>query len=333
MARRVTVYDIAKRLDISPSTVSRVLNKSALIGSEKRELILRTAEEMGYEKRNIRRHGARSILNIALFLPHASMAYQHLFYDAAELIASIERGFTDVRINILTSLNAEDSIVFTHKKLGDIDGCIFAFTEPDGGLAEAIAERDIPAVVLNRIEEERDFVTCDNHLGMHRLLEHLSACRDDARPCYIGFTPAVPVTTYREEGFRSACVSLDRSCRSGAVRRIDTLDQIDEGFVRSIVADGYNAVMCFNDFVAVYFYQAALAAGLRIPEDLALTGFDNSPVRRLAVKRIDTITLSTGRLGEEAGRWLRSRIIDKSTDRLGLSVEGELIEGETVCIR
>ena len=333
MARKVTVYDIAERLEISPSTVSRVLNKSALIGSEKQELILRTAAEMGYEKRNIRRHGARSILNIALFLPYASMAYQHLFYDAAELIASIERGFAEVRINIVTSLNVEDSIVFTQKKLGDIDGCIFGFTEPDARLAAAISERDIPSVVLNRIEAEQDYVTCDNHLGMKRLLEHLMACRSDVRPCYIGFTPAVPVTTYREEGFRSACASLEHPCQTDGVRRIDTLKEIDEHFVRSIVADGYNSVMCFNDFVAVYFFQAALAAGLRIPEDLALTGFDNSPVRQLSVKQIDTINLSTQRLGEEAGRWLRRRIIDRTTERLSLSVEGELIEGDTVCIR
>lgn len=333
MARRVTVYDIAERLEISPSTVSRVLNKSALIGSDTRDLILRTAEEMGYEKRSIRRHGARSILNIALFLPYATVTYQHLFYDAAELIASIERGFDDVKVNILTSLNTDSSIVFSHKKLGDIDGCVFGFTEPDARLSAAIAERDIPSVVLNRIERERDFVTCDNHHGMQRLMAHLASCRDEVRACYIGFTPAVPVTTYREEGFRSACSTLSHPCHTGSVRRIDSLEEIDEDFVRSIVSEGFNAVMCFNDFVAVYFLQAALAAGVRIPDDLALTGFDNSPVRRLAVKKIDTINLSTQRLGEAAGDWLRRRIIDRSTESLDLSIEGELIEGETVCIR
>lgn len=333
MARRVTVYDIAERLEISPSTVSRVLNNSALIGSEKRELILRTADEMGYEKRNIRRHGARSILNIALFLPYATVTYQHLFYDAAELIASIERGFGDVRVNILTSLNTDSSIVFSHKKLGDIDGCVFGFTEPDARLSGAIAEREIPSVVLNRIEESENFVTCDNHRGMQQLIAHVSGCRDEVRACFIGFTPAVPVTTYREEGFRTACSTLDLPCHTGSVRRIDSLEEIDESFVRSIVGDGFNTVMCFNDFVAVYFFQAALAAGVRIPEDLSLTGFDNSPVRRLAVKEIDTINLSTKRLGEAAGRWLKGRIIDRSEESLALSIEGELIEGETVCIR
>jgi DNA-binding LacI/PurR family transcriptional regulator len=89
--------------------------------------------------------------------------------------------------------------------------------------------------------------------------------------------------------------------------------------------------MCFNDFVAVTFLNAALAAGFSVPGDFALTGFDNSPVRQLTLRKIDSINLSTYRLGRMAGGWLKRRIIDRSDEEISMSIEGELVEGDTVC--
>ena len=71
MPKRVTVYDIAKKLDISPSTVSRVLNNSNLISNERARQIHKIAEEMGYRPRAIKKQVNRAILNIHLFLPTA----------------------------------------------------------------------------------------------------------------------------------------------------------------------------------------------------------------------------------------------------------------------
>jgi LacI family transcriptional regulator len=331
VARKTTVYDIAERLNISPSTVSRVLNNSALISEEKRRLILATAEEMGYEKRTIRRHGGRAILNIALFLPYATLTYRHLFYDPAELIAGIEEGFGAVRGHIVTSLNTEGNMLFSHKKYGDIDGCIFGFTEPDARLWEEITRRGIPSVLLNRIDSERNYITCNNSLGMETLLERVLRCRGEARPAYLSFLPATPVNGYREEGFRAACRAHEIVCDESAVWRISRLEEIDAALVRSIVEAGHDTVMCFNDFVAVTFLNAAFVAGFSVPGDFALTGFDNSPVRQLSVRKVDSINLSTYRLGRMAGGWLKRRIIDRSDEEISMSIEGELVEGDTVC--
>jgi len=96
------------------------------------------------------------------------------------------------------------------------------------------------------------------------------------------------------------------------------------------VSGGYNALFCFNDVVAVYVLQVARQIGIRIPEDLSLTGFDNSPVRQVSVPPLTTINLSTRELGAAAGSWLRRCVIERAEEPLQLEIAGEYIEGLTV---
>ncbi len=158
MRKQVTVYDIADRLGISPSTVSRVFNDSILVSSETRDRTLRIAEEMGYRKRRIRRQQTRTILNVALVIPHYARTSIHLFYDPAELVDGLETGLGEVRSKIMVTLSGSSGGMFDHKKLGDLDGCVFAFTLPDAALRAELLRRNVPWVVLNRISREFNFV-------------------------------------------------------------------------------------------------------------------------------------------------------------------------------
>ena len=329
--RKTTVTDIASRLDISASTVSRVLNGSRLASEPTRKLIIETAEELGYRKRNTRRHGKRAILIVALFLPHTKVPYRHLFYDPAELIAGLEAGFADVRVHVVTSLNDADPEILRHKKLGDLDAAVFGFTTPKPKVAQYLEEQAIPTVLLNRVSRRLNYVSCDNGAGIRALLKRIAACRKEVRPCYINYSPAQPVSTYREAAFFEACNAFEIPATEEDVLRVSTLEEIGGDVIDWIRKRGYNAVLCFNDFVAVYFYQVALAHRIRVPEELAIAGFDNSPVRELTPQKIDTIALSPFDLGKEAGAWLRDSVIERSPTQLQKMIVGKYIPGETVC--
>jgi LacI family transcriptional regulator len=330
MGDRVTVYHIAEALGISSSTVSRVLNNSTLISDEKSLLIRETAEKMGYRKRSIRRQKDRTILNIKLFLPSAQYSYIHLFYDVADLIAGIQEGFGEVKVNIITRLNDWDDTIFSNKKMGDIDGAIFAFSRPDEKLAAVVREREIPMILLNRPDEAGNFVMYDNRLGMRRLLGELYKQVPDLKPCYLGFRPIQPVSTLRGEGVKAACEELNIPFGPTDMVELGSIEEIDPPFIRSLQEGGYNALLAFNDLVAVYLYQAALHGGVRIPEAFSLTGFDNSPVRSLISAKIDTINLSIHRLGVEAGSWLRSYIVERNEEPIKKRIEGEYVPGTTI---
>jgi len=333
--KRVTVYDVARELGISASTVSRVLNHSILIGEEKRALILETARRLGYEKRAIRRHRNRAILNIKLFLPTHQYVSSHLFYNAADLIQGLYEGFEDVRVNIIIRLIGYDTDLFKTKKLGDIDGCVFAFSEPDEGVYERMEERGIPVVELNRISSSRNYVSCDNAAGMRMLMKEIQAKRSlPIRPFYLGFSQIPPIQEQRLRGFLEALSDLpeekQQSLEPAPYYTLATLGEITPDLLHRLKKEGYNSILCFNDVVAVYFYQCALSQGYRIPEDFSLTGFDNSPVLDLLNRRIDTINLSVFQLAKEAGIWLRKRIMYREEGTIQRLIEGEYIPGETI---
>ena len=329
--KRTTVYDVAKALSISTSTVSRVLNNSILIGEEKRNLILATARRLGYQKRPIKKQQFRAILNIKLFLPTHRQVYSHLFYNAADLIAGLYDGFGDVKVNLITKLVGLEDDLFRSKKLGDIDGCVFAFSEPEDAVYRRISERGIPIVELNRINEARNYVSCDNALGMATLLaEAVKRKKKPLKPCYLGFSQIPAIDFQRRKGFLEAAKNLGLGSGVKDAFTIGALSEIDAAFLAKLKKKGYNAVFCFNDVLAVYVYQAALSEGRRIPEDFSLTGFDDSPVLDLVSRRIDTINLSVRLLGKEAGFWLRERIIDRKETELKRLIAGDYVPGVTI---
>jgi LacI family transcriptional regulator len=328
---KATVYSIARELGISPSTVSRVLNNSSLIGDSKRALILSAAERLNYQKRQIRRQGLRAIITIRLFLPAAKYSYIHLFYDVADLIAGVQAGFGETKVNIITSINDGDLSLFDSKKLGDIDGCIFAFTVPSGELEAKLEEREIPFVLLNREAPENNYIMVDGFGGMGKLVDALWLKRGAAlKPCYIGFSPLPGVSKRREEGFAAACRARSIALREGDLYTIENIAELTGPVLDDITGKGYNALVCFNDMVAISAYQSALHRSLRIPADFSLTGFDNSPILDLMDQRIDTIEFSLQKLGREAGSWLRGRTIERKDETLQLNLEGDYIPGETI---
>ncbi len=330
MEKRVTVYDIARNLGISTSTVSRVLNNSVLIGEEKRLLILRTAEEMGYRKRLIRRPGSRTILTLHLFLPWRGENEMNLFYSVGDLAAGIQQGFGDVRANLVLRLPEEGSGIFDNKKLGDIDGCIFAFSEPDPSVRGLLDERGIPWLLLNREREGENCAAYDNRAGMLTLLSKLCEARRVRRICYIGYPSVRYTSDARARAVAEGCEERGIRCGSDDLIELSSLSQIDGGLLDLLRRRDYDGVMCFNDVTAVRLLEQARRSGIPVPEAFALTGFDDSPIQNLMSLRIDTIRLSARRLGREAGLWLRRRIVEREEGRLHRLIRGDYVKGDTL---
>ncbi|MDL2229702.1 LacI family transcriptional regulator [Treponema sp. OttesenSCG-928-L16] len=331
MKEKVTVYDIASKLGISPSTVSRALNNSSLVEDEKRKLILRAAEGMAYEKRTIRKQRGRAIINIRLLLPAVKYDYIHFFYDVSDLIKGIEDGFGDTRINIIASINDGDPGVFNSKKLGVIDGCIFAFTEPSSLLEALLKEREIPFILLNREARKNSFVKVDSGKSMGFLADEMWKRRGNRmRPCYIGFSPLKQVSRLREKAVIRACAERDIPVRPGDILYVESFADVRKEVMDRIISSRYNAVLCFNDILAISLYQEAVRRRISIPADFSLSGFDNSPIQEMLDRRIDTVEFSVRRLGHEAGLWLHQWIIEKKHVPVRKSIEGPYVKGETI---
>ena len=324
-ASRVTVYDIAEAAGTSVSTVSRVLNGSALIADATRRAVLDTAEQLGYTQRRVRRPAGRSVLNIVVFLPRAAEPQAHLFYDAAALFAGIQSGLGDVRAHTIAAPNGSTS-PFEGKKLGDIDGCIFAFCDPSPEARATLVEREIPTVVINRLDDAFACVVNDFTTGMASLAQAVAAKRPGPA-AWLTVETANPVARYRWEALLA-----QESLEIGPGDRFEfaSISRMTEQAVGAILEAGYSTLLCANDLVAVAVYERLLHLGVRIPEEIGVTGYDAAPVLGLVSQSITTVDLAGERLGHAASAQLVDAILARSVPTGRSFIPGELISGATL---
>jgi LacI family transcriptional regulator len=326
-----TVYDIAEYLGVSPATVSRTLNGSRLVSAQMRERVRDAAAEMGYSRRVIRRPKSRSILNIALFLPITGARYAQLFYDVAELVTGVEMGLESVRANIVVDLVGNTGL-FEQKKIGDLHGCIFAFCRPDSITAASIDDRRLPVALVNRTDDSRTSIVPDHEGGMATLVRQVTA-RGHRRVCYLGFGGAAEISEVRRRGFEVALHAVGGRADEASLKSVADIAEITPSLARGIHDEGFTACLCFNDVVAMRLLDSARQAGLQVPGDLSLTGFDDSPILELASTRIDTVSLSTAELGRQAAEWLSAAVFERSTAIVRKLVATKYVPGETIARR
>jgi LacI family transcriptional regulator len=174
-----------------------------------------------------------------------------------------------------------------------VDGFVFASAVIGFTAADRLAESEVPVVFLNRhIEDARfDRVVSDNRAGGHRAAEHLVAL-GHTRIAQISGPPETSTARERDEGFRSALAELGHPLAvelnlAGPYEHDTGL----EGCRALLGADNPpTAVFCGNDVIALGAWDAAISAGLRIPDDLSVIGFDD-----IEMTAWDSIGLTTVR--------------------------------------
>jgi LacI family transcriptional regulator len=162
---------------------------------------------------------------------------------------------------------------------------------------------------------------------MLTLVRNLVEKRDAEKLIFIGLASTVEILEGREAGFREACTKYNIS---GNVQIISSIKEIDPDFIDQLNIRDKDAILCCNDYLGITLYQALLHKDIRIPEDIALTGFDNSPIRELFWDKLTTIDLSTGQLGREAAVWLKNWIVNRNESMIQELVPGRFIPGTTI---
>ncbi|MEK7951988.1 LacI family DNA-binding transcriptional regulator [Luteolibacter soli] len=324
-----TIDDIARELGISSATVSRALNGSRLVGVEVREKVAEVAKKLGYEKRSIRRHRGRGILSVKLVLPRHAEPERALFYDFAALIEGLRRGFTLCGLNLLCEINSPDFEPYPHKKGGDIDAFVFAFQRPSQQTLKSLRDHGTPFVVLNRSIPGLPCVASDHAAGMLDLLDHLRSVMSEIRPRFVSIEGLGQIHEERLDGFVQACVRRNIAFD----REKDTVAFSDIASIQSAkvaaAAKGANVLVCVNDIVGTVVLTELDRLGISVPGEIAVTGFDDSPVRRLSRPLLTTVSLPVEELARYAATRLQAEIIENEAPAALLRVAGHLVPGES----
>jgi LacI family transcriptional regulator len=323
-----TIYDIARETGLSAATVSRALQGSRLIGEEVRARVEASASALGYVPRTVRRPRSRAILHVRLVLPKPANPARSLFYDVTELIEGLRAGFGKSSVNLVCDLARTGFDPFPNKKGGDTDAFVFAFHRPDESTVERLRGAQVPFVVLNRSIPGLPCLGLDQADGIRALLVHLSAGIPRLRPVFVSVDRLGEIHDERSRAFLENAAAMALDLPSHPTRVFPNLDAIDSKAIAGLAAEA-NAIVAVNDIIGMIVLEEARGLGHKVPETLAITGFDDSPLRRLSRPLLTTFSLPVRELAQAAGRRLAAEILDREPVRPSALLRGKLLQGGT----
>lgn len=293
-----TIRDIARAANVSIGTVSRALKNQPGLSEATRVRVVETARRLGYDAGQLRPRIRR--LTFLLHRQHnnfaASPFFSHVLHGVED--ACRARGIVP---SLLTAGPTED--IVEQLRLHAPDAIAVAgFVEPETLAALAAMQR--PLVLIDLWAPNLRSVNLDNGAGAALAMQHLFAM-NRTRVAFIGGSLAHYSIAQRALGYRRAFFEAGLLFDPSLETTIDANLPPDEGATlamqRLIDTRGAlaapNAVFAYNDVAALAAMRVCLARGLRVPEDIAIVGFDDIPAAAHAAPPLTTIAADKEALG------------------------------------
>lgn len=273
-----TIYDVARRAGVAPVTVSRVINESGYVSEDTRIRVREAIAELGYTPNRLAR-GLRSkqTQTLGLVVTDITNPFWTTVARGVEDAAS-GHGFSVILCNTDESEAKQQQYVglLLEKQ---VDGFLLVPATDDVSAIALVQERDVPVVVLDRhVALPVDTVRCDSEVGAYDLVTHLLEL-GHRRIALLGGSPAVSTAQDRIDGYRRALAEAGVPIDEALIRQRDYTQEGGYAMTQSILKlpDRPTALFAVNNFIAIGAVRALRDAGLRIPDDMALVGFDDLP--------------------------------------------------------
>jgi LacI family transcriptional regulator len=302
--KEVTIYDIARRLNISSATVSRALKDNPAVSKKTRKRISELADELGYRSNNFARNlRNRKTNTIGVIVPKLNS------YFMATVIAGIEKVLNGAGYHLIISQSSEmaEKEIENAKTMFDnrVDGLLVSLAYDTENIShfDPFYKKRIPLIFFDRVAEHEGStnVTIDNRKAAYEATRHLIAqgCK---RIMHMTATPKQAVYVDRLEGYKQALAENNLPF-SEALVIINNLSQEAGVLAAQQIArmkplpDG---VFVANDNCAVGCISALKKLDIRIPQDIAFVGFNNDPVCTIVEPNLTTINYPGYQMGEVA---------------------------------
>lgn len=309
--RRVTNADVAKAAGVSTAAASYALSGAPGVSDELRERIVKIARELGFRPSKIAQDlRAGSSRSIGLLIDDiANPAYTEVARGAAR--AAGERGFEVFVSHLGTDEKRKAEVALSHVDR-KTSGLIFTSVTPDDrALLETLAVEQVPYVqVYRRVEEPAaDWVGVDDYTFAKATAVHVLGLGRRS-VALIGGHRKSSAAIGRVRGWKEALAEAGLSVRNprsvwGTLSREDGYRRASAIFGKTPDVD---AILCGNDVTALGVMDYARENGIRIPEVLALTGFDNMSFSSAGPLQLTTVSVPRDLMGVQAAHALIDRV-------------------------
>jgi DNA-binding LacI/PurR family transcriptional regulator len=325
-----TIKDVAARAQVSPSTVSRVLSNSPRISEETKRRVRKALEELNYQPnvfaRGLVKNRAGSIG--ILIPPGMNEFFQNPFF--AEMMSGVSdvarrEGFDTV---LSTSAKDESEVLDRMIRGRRVDGVLLLGSRRDDVAIRKVVTENFPAILLGRPEEDVpiSFVNNDNRQAAYEATMHLIRL-GHKRIGFLGGSFDLVVTMDRVTGYRQAL--LDSGMKPDASLEVSSVFLEQGGYLGMMrllaLADRPTAVLASDDVLAFGAMRAAAELGYRLPDELAIVGFNDIRLAEIANPSLTSVRVHMHELGVAACELLIGQIRQEITTPERKIVDFELI--------
>jgi LacI family transcriptional regulator len=329
--KAATISDVARRAKVSPATVSRVLNGTSAVATEKADRIRKAVADLNYEPfgpaRALRQNRVRVWAVIVADVENP-------------FFTSVVRGIEDVAYAHgyrLVLCNSDEDL---EKEAGYLDiairermsGLVIAVASTTESSLDRVARDGIPIVAIDRRVTGRniDSVVLDSRRGARDGTRHLLESGWERIGCVVGPT-RISTSNERLAGYRDALAEAGHRYDRSLVRRADFREDGGYKATRALLelVDPPDALLIANNLMTLGALHAIHDLGLRVPHDLGLVGFDDSPAADLMRPRLTVVAQPTYEIGRVAGELLLAASADRTPEHVVLAPS--LIVRESSC--
>lgn len=303
--KEITIYDIARYLNISATTVSRGLKDHPTINKNTRKKIAEAARFLGYRSNTFASSlRSKKTYTLGVIVPRLNS------YFMSSVLAGMEKAASQENYNLIISQSlesAEKEIANAHTMFNKrVDGLLasLSYDTKDIDHFSPFFKKGIPVVFFDRVYPYNDStsVVIDNYKAAYQVTKHLidKGCK---RIMHLGGNRLRNVYAERIRGYKQALLDHHIPFDEKKLLFISRLNE-EAGTQAAAhilkMTKKPDAVFAANDTTAVYCMIKLKEAGIRIPDDIAFAGFNNDPISKIIEPNLTTINYSGYDVGQAA---------------------------------
>ncbi len=319
-----TIYDVARRAEVSPATVSRVVNGRANVDAGLAERVRRAMSDLNYRPNAVARNLRRSRTSFwAVIISDIGNPFFTAMFRGVQDVAQ-PGGFSVLLCNTDNDPVREEQYVDA-AMAEQIAGVIISPTAESPHVQRLVDAR-VPVVVIDRrlAETQVDTVLVDNDHGAYQATRHLIESGYRRIACITG--PAGLFTADRRlDGYRRALAEAGRPYDESLVRFADFRQQGGHDAMASLLAgpECPDAVFVGNNLMTMGAVESVFDHGLTVPDDIGVVGFDDVPWS-LIRPALSTVAQPTYELGRRAAELLTARMVEADREPTVLTLPTQL---------
>ncbi|MBI4355322.1 MAG: LacI family DNA-binding transcriptional regulator [Candidatus Omnitrophica bacterium] len=307
-SHKLNIADVAKAAGVSTTTVSRVINRIGTVKESNRARVLDAIRKMKYRPNpSAQRLAAGKNNTIGLVIPRFQDMF-HSFY-ITELMRGVGTASERLKLDLL--LHITDG---PWTNMQSVEGLLFADLDGSEELVDAAVEQGIPCVIMNHFLEELPVscVAVDNRKAAREVVRYLAELGHQEIATITGHL-RTHVGIERLDGYLAAIKERKLPMKEAYVEHGDFgAPSAREPAKRLLgLKDRPTAIFAASDAMAVETIEVAFELGLRVPEDLSVVGFDDSPVAAFGRVPLTTVWQPLSGVGEQSVEILHDQIDGK----------------------